>query len=130
MNDDEAKIKGWLDELAARKRECEVINNQKQEAIDAVLTPEIRAALDEIDAQFAGQLAACWVAVSALEGDIKYGVAALGASVKGSALHAVYSQGRVTWDTRALDGYMVAHPELGEFRRRGKPSVSIREVKS
>lgn len=52
-----------------------------------------------------------------------------GASVAGKTLHAVFSKGRTTWDTQKLEGYAIAHPELKELKKVGKPSVSIREVK-
>jgi len=50
----------------------------------------------------------------------------VGESVKGSHLQVVYSSPRVTWDTKGLDGYAIAHPEITIFRREGKPSASIR----
>ena len=50
-------------------------------------------------------------------------------SVKGKNLQAVFSKGRTSWDPKALIGYAVAHPEINEFKKVGKPSVSIREVK-
>lgn len=35
-------------------------------------------------------------------------------------------RGRVAWDTKALDVFMLALPELAKFKSEGKPSVSIR----
>jgi hypothetical protein len=64
-----------------------------------------------------------------LSGEIKAHVIAVGASVKGKYLHAVYSKPRVSWDTTGLDGYAVAHPEVLAFKSFGQPSVSIRDVK-
>jgi len=51
-------------------------------------------------------------------------------SVKGEKLQAVFSQGKTTWDTSGLNGYALAHKELLKLRKTGKPSVSIREIKS
>jgi len=51
-------------------------------------------------------------------------------SVKGTGLHAIYSKGRVTWDTKALAGYAAACPEINQFKKTGRPTVSIREVKN
>jgi len=51
-------------------------------------------------------------------------------SVKGEELHAIYNKGRVSWDTNALTGYAASHPEINEFKKVGKPSVTIREVKN
>lgn len=50
-------------------------------------------------------------------------------TVTGEKLQAVFSKGRTTWDTKKLEGYTLAHPELNELKKTGKPSVSIREIK-
>ncbi len=41
---------------------------------------------------------------------------------------AVWSKGRETWDTKSLDGYALAHPEIASLRKVGDPSVSIRKI--
>lgn len=60
---------------------------------------------------------------------IRARVLALGESVKTPWKRAIYSKGRTTWDSKRLGGYAVAHPEILEMRKVGKPSVSIRKVK-
>lgn len=52
-----------------------------------------------------------------------------GESIKGEELQAVFSKGRTTWDTKKLEGYAIAHPEIDKLKKVGKPSVAIREVK-
>jgi len=37
--------------------------------------------------------------------------------------------GRVSWDGKKLDGYMVAHPEITPFRKVGNPFVTIKTIK-
>lgn len=54
---------------------------------------------------------------------------ALGETVRGDALMAVWSKPRVTWDGKILEGYVIAHPELAAARHTGQPSVSIRPVR-
>jgi len=61
-----------------------------------------------------------------MEDNIKERVLLAGETVSGSVLKAVFNKGRTKWDTKALDGYAKAHPELLEFRSEGKPYVSIR----
>lgn len=65
-----------------------------------------------------------------MESEVKRLAAIYGESVRGAYLQAVYSKPRVVWDSKALDGYALAHPELFAFRREGEPSVSIKAVKS
>lgn len=65
--------------------------------------------------------------IDQLEKEIKASVKDFGSSVKSSTLHAVFSKPRITWDSKALDGYATGgHPELFAFRKEGKPSCSIR----
>lgn len=129
----EQKIKELLEKLAEfqAQRDAETLqkNSEKQALIDAVLTPEIKQKLSDIEAEFAGRGDAVASNIAELEAQIRTAVIESGTSVKGSILHAVYAKGRVSWDTKALDGYVKAHPELAEFRKEGEPSVSIRASK-
>lgn len=50
-------------------------------------------------------------------------------SIKGMYLHAIFTKGKTTWDTKALGGFAIVHPEISQFKKVGQPSVSIREVK-
>jgi hypothetical protein len=63
--------------------------------------------------------------ITALERAVKRAIIAHGASVKSTHIHAIYVQPRITWDTKRLEGYAEAHPEVKAFRRVGKPSVRI-----
>jgi hypothetical protein len=71
-------------------------------------------------------LTAASVGVRSLTEEIKADVLAAGQSVTGAHLQAVWVKGRVSWDTRRLDGYAAAHPEITAFRKIGEPTVSIR----
>ena len=66
---------------------------------------------------------------ASLEENIQAAVAEQQKTVKGDALQAVYTKGRVKWNARGLAGYAVAHPEIETFRSVGKPSVSIRKIR-
>ena len=92
------------------------------------MTPEIKAQISEVEAEFEPQEDAIKEKSSELETSVRDEVVELGQSVKGIALQAVFMNGRISWDTKGLDGYIVAHPELEQFRKQGNPSVSIRKV--
>ena len=125
MND-EIRIK--LDELADLQLGQTAIQLRKQEEIDKVITPEIKAKLAEIDAKYLGESADLQARIVDVDKWIREAVLNLGASIKGSRLHAVWNKARVSWDTRKLDGYAEAHPEIKQFRIEGQPTVSIRPV--
>lgn len=88
---------------------------------DEVLST-VRHELDAIEAELGATLA---VAEKAVREAVLKG----GETVKAGGLHAIISAGRVTWDTKKLDGYMAAHPEVARFRKVGDPTVSIRNAR-
>jgi len=117
-----------LDQLAEMYAQQDVIRLDKQKLIDGILTDEIKAKIAEIEAEFKPQSEGLTQNISALESEVKTDVVTLGESVKGNVLHAVYTKGRITWDTKGLEGVLVNQPELAKFRKEGDPSVSIRRI--
>lgn len=106
----------------------DLINQEKQSLIDQVLTQEIKEKLAEIDAEFDPKVEELSQQKSMLEADIKNEVLSAGRTVKGTYHQFVWSKPRVSWDTKALDGYAAAHPEIAQFRAEGAPSVSVRRA--
>lgn len=117
-----------LDALYELKCAIEVSNMDKQALIDSILTPEIKQKISDIEAEFSEKNAAVQEKLSALESEIKGDVVSGGETVKGDYLMAVFTKGRVSWDTKSLDGYAAAHPEIAQFKKTGDPSVSIRTI--
>ena len=117
-----------LDKLADVKAMIDAVRLHYQELRDNVLTPEQRQQLADIDAELESSIEPAQATAAALEAEVKAEVIKAGASVKGAHLHAVWAKPRVSWDTKALDGYAVAHPELLAFRKEGDASVSIRNI--
>lgn len=121
-------IEQKLDELAELYAQRDLSTMEKQRMVDEVLTAEIKAKIAEIEAEFAGKSEAVNDKITLLENEVKELVKEKGASVKGQFLHAVFAKGRVSWDTKTLDGLMIAIPELAQARKQGEPSVSLRKV--
>jgi hypothetical protein len=120
---------GLLDGLAELRAQADVLRLQKQELIDQVLTPEIRQALADIDAECEPQAEALAVATKEATANVKAAVLHFEASVKGQRLHAVYSSGRERWDGKMLLRFATKNPRLLAALSYGDPSVSIRAVK-
>ena len=121
-------IEQKLERLTELYAQRDLLMLDKKRAEDDVIPAEIKKHLEDIDAEYAPQESAIAEKVAALEAELKAEVIAGGVTVKGGALQAVFSKGRTTWDTKALDGYLKAHPELEEYRKIGEPSVSIRKL--
>jgi len=114
-----------LDELAELQSKRDLLNLQLAEALALVMEP-IKAQVDAAGAQFGPQLAETDAEIEALTAEIRADVLAHGETVKGTRLIATWNKGRTSWDTRKLDGYAAAHPEIAVFKTVGEPSVSIR----
>ena len=117
-----------LDQLAELQSQRDALQLKKQELLDRLLTPEIKAQMAEIEEEFAGPLESIGQSIATLEGSVRADVIAGGQSIKGNFIHAVFSKPRVTWDGKLLEGYAVVHPELLAMRKEGEPSVSFRKI--
>lgn len=115
-----------LNRLAHTRAQRARLEAEKQAAIDRIVTPEIKAQLDAIEREFTETGKDLDYTIAVLEAEIKAAVLAQGASVSGTQLHAAWTRGRVTWDTRALDTYSALHPEICTYRKEGEPFVVIR----
>ena len=114
-----------LDQLVDLRDQATALRLEWEQLRDAILAP-VRKELEDLDAEYTPRMAAVTEASTSLESDIKQQILAAGETAKGTRLMAVYNKGRVSWDTKALDGYAVAHPEMSAFRSEGAPSVTIR----
>jgi hypothetical protein len=117
-----------IDQLANFQAQRDVLELEKQSLIDQLIPPEIKARIGEIEAEFSGKREAVDEKITELESEIKEEVIRHGATVKGTFLRVVYHTGRITWDTKRLDGYARSRPEILEFRKQGEPFVSIQKV--
>lgn len=117
-----------LDELFEARGFLEALNTRKRDALDALITPEIRSKMLTIEAEFEEPVTAQVERIAGLEGAVKDRVLSEGCSTKGTYLHAVWAKGRVTWDGKALDAFSKADPRLLAFRTEGSPSVSLRPI--
>lgn len=127
MNNEQT-IKQLLDLLAEMQAQRQLVELNKQAAINKVLTPEIKAQIADIEAEFSGKIEAVNANIAESECQIKVQVIELGTTVKGIYLQAVWTKPRISWSDAALEGYAIDHPELLAFQTIGKPSVSIRKV--
>lgn len=121
-------IEDKLRQLKELDAHLDVIRMDKKSAIDSVITSEIKAELDAIDAEFDGISEAIIATIDQLTAEVKDEVLVSGSSIKKGKTHygASFIKGRVSWDIKALEGYAVAHPEIEKFRKKdGDPSVRI-----
>ena len=121
-------ITAKLDQLSEIKAAAEV-TRLDYEAKRAEIMKAVEAQLDDLAAEFEPLIKSAEERAADLEVEIKRDVLTQGASIKGRRLYAVFSRGRVSWDTDRLDAYASTHPEVVEYRTQGQPSVSLRMVR-
>lgn len=119
-------VQELLNEYSNNLAGIDLLNGNKQELIDKVIPPEIKARLDEIEAEFTPVFANINTRNQELIDMIKAEVVAAGETVSGEFHQAVYMKGRTSWDSKSLEGYAAAHPEILQFKTIGSPSVSIK----
>ena len=131
-----------LSELQAALDVMRLNYEDAQRQIIAPLQPQIRELQAQIDAlmasvgpdlqalneEYAPLQDTTQQRIDALHQDVRNMVVTHGATVKGDHLQAVYVRGRTSWNTKALEGYAAAHPEIAAFKTVGEPSVSFRKV--
>jgi len=121
-------IEEKLERLHDLKEQQGEIKHQFEILRDEIFTPEVRAMLKALDEDEQLSLAEINDRIEELTADIKRLVLKQGSSIKSEHLHAVYMKGRVSWNTKALDGVAAIYPEVAALKKVGKPSVSIRAI--
>lgn len=119
------ELAACLERLQTARTEALTVQ-QEHTARRAAILEQVRPQLEALDAEFKDRLRVAGEEVAEREAEVREATLAFGASFRHAGIHAVYSRGRVTWDTHAMARYIETHPELAEFRKVGKPSVSLR----
>lgn len=127
----EETIKTKLAQLSNAEAFLQVLEIKKAEMIKELIPPEIAQALDDLEAEFLDKFYTAEQNIAALKEELSALVLDHGGSVKGEYLQAVYRKGTAGgFDTKKLEGYAAAHPEINAFRKPdGAPSVSFRPIK-
>lgn len=123
------QVIAMLDQLAEIQSQLDVLQVERNRLTDALIPAEIKAEIAAINAEFADKIEMAESNARELRSQLVPLVLEAGASVKGERLQAIVVKGRVSWDTKALDGYAINHPELFAFRKEGEPTVQIRTRK-
>ncbi|HQM01169.1 MAG TPA: hypothetical protein PLH98_11535 [Ruminococcus flavefaciens] len=110
----------------SRREQLQLLDLQEQSEIDTVLTPEILARVDEIRAKYKDTKEAVGFELSVLEKEIKESVLTMKETIKSKNVMAVWNKGRVSWDSKLLEGMAKLEPKLLAARKEGEPTVSIR----
>ena len=122
---DQSAISAKLRRLA-ELRAAEASSKADYEARKTAILSKIQPELDALEAEYTPLFQALTEQETNATAEIKNDVLRFGASVRSDTIKAVYTKGRVSWDTKGLTRYAEAHPDVLEFRKQGAPLVIIR----
>jgi hypothetical protein len=117
-----------LERLAGLYAERDGLEAQKQSLIDQVIPPDLKARLNDIEAEFTQKAEAAASNIESLEAEIRAETLSHGETVRAAGIQAVWNKGRQSWDSKGLAGFSDAHPEILQFRKEGEPTVTIRRA--
>lgn len=126
------EVRRILAELHDARCAIDAANVERDALIDGLLTAEQRTQMREIRDEFSERVEAARARCELLETQARDAVRALGETVKGDGLSAVWAKPSTTWDTDGLLA-MSKNPEfawLREFMKTGEPRIQIRANKS
>jgi len=110
----------------SRREALQLLALKEQEEIDKVLTPEIMAQVESIRTKYKDTKEAVSFELGVLEQEIKESVLEMKETIKSKNVMAVWNKGRVSWDSKLLEGMAKLEPKLLAARKEGEPTVSIR----
>jgi len=119
-------VEKMLDELHDLQCKADYLRITKESEIQDAIPDDIQKIIDAIKEKYSEIIMDVDEEISLLANEIKEQVKETGENVKGTHLMAVYSKARTSWDSKGLDGFAVAYPEINVFRKIGEPSVSIK----
>jgi len=125
MTDSIVSTLARLDDAKSGK---EVYTKKKQDLVNSVITDDIKQQIKDIEAEFAPDIERFDEVITALTDEVKEATIAHGSSVKGEYMKSTFVKGRVTWDSKGLEGYAVANPDVLMFKKTGNPSARIGNI--
>ena len=125
----EDQIKQNLNSLDSAYCRLDAIRLTKQDMKDKILTPEMIQKMEDLDAEFEPAENLVAEEIQRLTDTIKMQVIKHGESVKGEFMQCSWVKGRTSWNSKGLEGYAVANPDVLRFKKVGNPSASIKKNK-
>lgn len=128
-----ARVRELLSQLAKLTDARDLREMDRQAAIHLATPEEVRIAIRDINAEFDEHLETVNASIAETEAELRTVGVFTGETVTdaNAGYQIVFSNGRTTYDAKALDAIIGApgNEWLSKYRVDGKPSVSIRKVK-
>lgn len=116
-----------LELLAEAYAQRDNLHLEQARLLDEAMPEEVKKRIADIGAEFIPMYELADEKIAALEEQAKQAVLREGKTVKSDYIQAVYQKGRVSWDSKKLEGLMMIVPQLENARTVGEPSVILRK---
>lgn len=112
MNNKEVVV--LMNKYMNTKSELARLESDKKKLTDEAMPKDVREKIAEIEAEFEGKSEKGQKDLEQLEESIKNGIVSLRESLVVKGLKATYHPGRVTWDSKGLEGLLKSNPEIAK----------------
>ncbi len=112
-----------INKLSDMEDQLALHESQYAELRNSVIPAEVRAKLDEIDAECAASADIMVATLAALREEIKRDVLLTKQSAEGEHKKVMFYPGNETWDTRKLEKHAEKHPEILYCKKQGAEYV-------
>lgn len=117
-----------LDHIGDLFMQEEYLKSEKTKLLDQVIPPQIRAEINDIEAEFESKQAAVETQIAEAKKLLSPLVAIVGHSMKGKGARAVLTPAKDEWNDKILEKLALIWPEINNARIPGKPVVRISRV--
>jgi len=100
---------------------------EKQTVIEDILGPEILQKITLVEETFDQKIQQISERNTAIYDTVKGETLSMGKTISGNNHMMCFVPGKISWDTKRLEGYSAAHPEILSFRIEGAPYVQMRK---
>lgn len=121
-------IHAVLDTIYKRNQDLGLVEDERDYAVRELLGDDLFAKMADLLEEYKAKEQEIKDDIEELTNLAKQMVSKAGTTVKGTYIQAVYTSPRITWDSKGLEGFMVAHPEIKSFQKIGAPSVTLRRL--
>lgn len=120
-----------IEKYADLSERLEMLNAQMLELLEKAVTPEVKKAQEEIEAEFVPMIEATQAELASTKAEIEAKVLADGVTYHGSRYMATWNKGRSGgWDGDMIKGFALVHPEIMAAKKPdGEPTVTFRKVR-
>ena len=127
--DDETDLRLMMSDHMFQEEQLRRVIAMYQEKRDALIPEEIKKQLREITIEQEDMVNRGMAVLKELEESIGAVIIKHGESFsiesEDKVHQVVYYKGKISWDTKGLDGFAVAVPAVKKFRKQGKPYVTF-----